>query len=290
MIRVYRRCPPEGTAWACAARFWQETMPTRGGASFSRSLTSAPEGTATGAGSRAFFLSRPQAERGTPLPGADCPGDIPCSTALSALEGTARRPGPERRTSGAEQNGGRCRGIAGPFLTAWPLEGAGWGGASKGGIQRKERRSHLSGKLPFFCRRERQRGRPDVYSPRAVARSVPPFAAGAYPWARADTRSTAGACAAPFLTSVGRGTARPFQGPCRARRPGRRGGLAFSRRARVQPMPRRGNEAAVQGLRSAFRPAGLCRGAGEGRKSAARAFPQGLGRWFRRVREASALP
>ena len=42
-------------------------------------------------------------------------GDIPCSTALSALEGTARRPGPERRTSGAEQNGGRCRGIAGAF-------------------------------------------------------------------------------------------------------------------------------------------------------------------------------
>ena len=218
-------------------------------------------------------------------------GDIPCSTALSALEGTARRPGPERRTSGAEQNGGRCRGIAGAVSDSVAAERRRLGRGFR-------RRDSAEGapepsvrKTSFFLPEGTTAGKAGRVQPEGCGAERTPFCGRGVSVGSCRHEVDSGClcgpvpheCGAWFRAAFSGAVSRPEAGatwggwPFRAGRGGSR--------CRAVETKRR-----VQGLRSAFRPAGRFRGAGEGRKSAARAFPQGLGRWFRRVREASALP
>lgn len=213
-------------------------------------LTSAPEGTATGAGSRAFFLSRPQAERGTPLPGADCPGgDIPCSTALSALEGTARRPGPERRTSGAEQNGGRCRGIAGAFSDS---VAAGRRRLGRG----FRRRDSAEGapepsvrKTSFFLPEGTTAGKAGRVQPEGCGAERTPFCGRGVSVGSCRHEVDSGCLCGPVPHECGAWYRAAFLGAVSRPEAGATwGGWPFREGRKVQPMPRRGNEAAGAGL------------------------------------------
>ena len=149
-------------------------------------------------------LSSPGPAGGTRkcLAGLSLPGGIPCSSAFSALEGTARRQGRRGRGCGAQGGRDQSRGnaLAGRRAAyrvarrAVPLaQGRAASAAGRRGAEGVFRMAHLSEILPFPCRRERRGGRPG-----AGPRGSKSRAAGARPGGECRSGARKGCSAWPI--------------------------------------------------------------------------------------------